>query len=648
MCGIAGIIDLEGTREVDRAALARMTDGLAHRGPDGHGYHIEPGFGFGHRRLAIIDIDGGAQPFTSSVGKTVLTFNGEIYNFQILAAELRSESRTLRTHSDTEVLSELVDIRGPDALPALNGMFAFASYSPRTKRFLIARDRLGEKPLYYFASRDGYLHFASEMDALLAGGHAPNVIDETAVADYLTYGYVPDPKTIYKSIHRLAAGHYLDFARGEGPPQQRRWWSIPMKPNPALNYGEAVEEVTSLVDRAVSDQMIADVPLAGFLSGGVDSSAIVSAMASLSTAKITTCAMGFDDPAHDERRFAQLVADLYGTDHHEHLVNVDATALIPIVASVYGEPFADSSALPTLMLCALARRHATVALSGDGGDEVFAGYSRYDGILKESRLRRALPWALRKGIASPLGNRYPSGNWLPRQFRLRTALQSVGDDAGLGYARAVAAVLPDQASRMLTKPLRGYEPSQLVARLIESADTDDPVLQAQFADLATWLPGRMLVKVDRASMANGLEVRPPLLDYRLVEWAGRLPRSFKLKGGIGKRVFKQALEPDLPREILYRPKQGFGSPMDRWLRANNGELLLHLRNSEPWKDSGFFDVEHILSVAENHENNTKNNGQALWSVLMFNAFLERKPFMPGQLAKAVTAQESSSAARNVP
>lgn len=624
MCGIAGIIDLHGTRDIDRRLVDKMMDAMQHRGPDGKGIHVEPGLAFGHRRLAIVDLAGGIQPFTSSTGKTVLTYNGEIYNHRAIAKDLAKEGRTLTTRSDTEVLAELVDLRGADALADLNGMFAFAAWSPRDNSFLLARDRLGEKPLYYHQTRDGFLVFASEFDALMAAGLAPDQIDPSAVADYLFYGYVPDPKTIYSEVYKLPPGHYLKFQRGGPLRPARPWWSLTQRPEDQLTFEDAQAELVTLLDRAVSDQMMADVPLAAFLSGGVDSSAIVSAMAQSGNDKITTCAMGFDDPSYDERNPARTVAQLFGTQHQEQVVDVDNASLLPVIASVYGEPFADTSALPTLLLCQLARKHATVALSGDGGDEIFAGYERYQGILREAQVRDMIPGPLRTGLVAPLGQLYPPLFGAPHPFRLRTALQSIGESQGAGYARAVSAVVPDRCAALLSGQMADYRPQTLIEAAIDKADTDDPVLQAQAADLATWLPGRMLVKVDRASMANSLEVRPPLLDHRLVEWAARLPRQFKVKGNNGKHVFKAALEPRLPDAILYRRKQGFGAPVDRWFRDAGGTLLADLRGRRAWKDSGYFDVDHVLKTATRHEKGQAHHGQELWSVLMFDAFLTRQ------------------------
>ncbi len=333
MCGIAGVIDLEGKRDIDRRIVERMTAALERRGPDGHGFYFEPGVGFGHRRLAIIDEAGGKQPFISTTGKTVLTYNGEIYNHHTLRKELIGKGRSLTTRSDTEVLAELLDLRGPDALPSLTGMFAFAAWSPRNETFVLARDRLGEKPVYYHLTQDGFLVFASELDALVAGGWATEQIDGTAVADYLFYGYVPDPKSIYKGIYKLPPGHYLFARRGRevGPP--RPWWQVRFAPNPHMGFEDAVDDLLPLLDRTTGDQMMSDRPIAAFLSGGVDSSAVTSSMVKAASGPVTTCAMGFDDPSADERGFAKEVAPLLGTQHQEGMVAANHEPLIPALAA---------------------------------------------------------------------------------------------------------------------------------------------------------------------------------------------------------------------------------------------------------------------------------------------------------------------------
>ncbi|ADM10654.1 Asparagine synthase, glutamine-hydrolyzing [Parvularcula bermudensis HTCC2503] len=625
MCGIAGIVDLVGEREIPESPLDRMVKALAHRGPDGGGVYRVPGLAFGHRRLAIVDPDQAAQPYIGSEG-SVLTYNGEIYNHGELRGDLDRARRPIKTRSDTEILCELMELRGEDALPSLDGMFAFAHWTPRTETLLLVRDRIGEKPLYLAQTPDNFLIFASEIDAILESGLISAEINPTAVADYLLYGYVPDPKTIYRGIGKLPPGHLLKIARGQPIAPAKPWWTLTFKPDDGCLYEAVVEELPLLLDRCVSAQMMSDVPIGAFLSGGLDSGAVTASMQKAATAPVTTCAMGFADPDFDERAAARETATHLCTNHFDWEAPLSPVEDVPRLAAIYGEPFADSSALPTAHLCAGARRHATVALSGDGGDEVFAGYDRYGGILNEARLRQAIPGVVRRSIVTKAGNAFPAfTDRVPKPLRLRTVLQSVGEDHAAAYARAVSAVLPDLSRTLLSEELRDYRPEHHVEEAVYKADTDDPILSAQAADFATWLPGRMLVKIDRASMAVGLEVRPPLLDHRLVEWAARLPRRIKYSEGKGKVILREAIGDRLPKGVSTRAKKGFGSPVDHWFRDQDGSLSRHLLDRTAWRECGFFDQSAVEDLVARHCAGRRNAGQALWSILMFDAFLIRKP-----------------------
>jgi len=620
MCGIAGILDLRGEREIDRNALQRMTDALIHRGPDGEGLHLEPGLGLGHRRLAIIDREGGGQPFHAADGRGVLSFNGEIYNYQELGKTLAAKGAILQTRSDTECLAEGLSREGPDFVHQLRGMFAFAYWDHASKTLTLGRDRLGEKPLYYAETGDGFLVFASEITAIAASRLHALEIDNEAAADYFLYGYVPDPKSIYRGVRKLPPGALLAARRG-GPVTVSRYWRPHFESQGAANFEKAAEELIAHLDEAVRLQMISDVPLGGFLSGGVDSSAIVSSMA-LNSQHITTCTIGFDDAAHDERAFARIVAEQYGTEHFEETASLDVDLLIDDVATAFGEPFADSSALPTYVVSKLARNHVTVALSGDGGDEIFAGYRRYPFFLAEEKLRGLAPLALRRPLFGTAGALWPKLDWAPRPLRLKTTLQSLGDNRAHAYARAVGANLPDRVAAMLAPDFKhslgGYDPVSVIADIMPNGKTD-PLSAAQTVDLATWLPGRMLTKIDRASMAHSLEVRPPLLDHKLVEWAGALPPDFKLRGGEGKRILKKSLEPRLGANILFRRKQGFGLPIASWLRAANGPLD-RLNTSNAWRQSGFLNEKKVDRMIRDHQRGRSDNSQELWTVIMFDAF----------------------------
>ncbi len=623
MCGIAGIVDLKASREIDRAALERMTKALAHRGPDGEGYFTAPGVGFGHQRLAIIDIDGGAQPFHSQERDCVLSFNGEIYNYRTLANNLSGHGFSARTQSDTEILAEGLARKGADFVHHLRGMFAFSFWEPDKSRLTLARDRLGERPLYYAETDDGFLFFASEIGALLASGRLNREINPQAVADYFFYGYVPDPKTIYRGIHKLPPAHILTAEPGQAI-QLERYWRPVFTAGNTMSFHGAARILLEEIDEAVSAQMISDAPLGAFLSGGADSAGIVSSMHA-ADCELITCTIGFDEASHDERSFAGGIADKFKTNHHEYMVDLDAMTLIDNVASAFGEPFADSSALPSYLLARHARQHVKVALSGDGGDELFAGYRRYPFFLAEEQTRRVAPPSIRRAVFGPAGALYPKLDWAPRPVRFKTTFQALAQSQAEGYAAAVAINTPTNAAAMLSCDLRetlqGYRPHDVIADAMADADTDDALARAQYADLMTWLPARILTKTDRTSMAHGLEVRPPLLDHHLVEWAGLLPAAYKLQNGERKRILKEALAPRLGQAYLNRPKQGFAPPLTEWLRRKNDNPLLRLNASRHWRDSGLIDENTVDRMVREHQGGAANYAQELWSVIMFDAFL---------------------------
>ena len=624
MCGIAGIFDLKGERDVDRAALQRMANALVHRGPDGEGYFQEKGIGFAHRRLAIIDIEGGVQPFHASDG-SVLCYNGEIYNFQNLARDLEAGGVRLKTRSDTEVLAEGLAREGAAFIHKLRGMFAFAFWNARERSLLLARDRLGERPLYYGETDDGLFVFASEIGALRASGPLPFDFSPQAVVDYFFYGYAPDPKTIYARAKKLPPAHSLTLKRG-ATAQPTRYWRPVFAPTKNLSFDDASSQLLEMLDDAVRAQMIADAPLGAFLSGGIDSGGVVAAMAEASD-RIIACTVGFDEKSHDERAGARYVAQKFGADHYEDAASLDAHDLIDEAARAFGEPFADSSAIPSLIVAKLARQRVKVALTGDGGDEIFAGYRRYPFFLAEEKLRRLAPSSLRKAVFGPLGALYPKLDWAPRPLRAKTTLQALAASGAEAYANAVAINLPAQARAIvsgdLQTALNGYRPQSVVEEAFANAGAkDDPLAAAQHADLMTWLPGRMLVKVDRASMAYGLEARPPLLDYRLVEWAGLLPSGFKLTKGDRKRILKAALTPRLGAEYVNRPKQGFDMPVSNWFRRADSPFVARLSDSNRWRECGLIDAKAVEKMLAAHKAGARDCGQALWSVMMFDAFLQ--------------------------
>lgn len=624
MCGICGIFDLRGERPIQPGRVSAMAERIAHRGPDGHGTYASPGLMLAHHRLAIIDLKGGRQPMVGDDGRLVVVFNGEIYNFRELVEVLEAKGHTFRSHSDTEVILRGWAEWGEGCLERFRGMFAFALWDAGRGELVLARDRLGEKPLYYGVTPDGLLLFGSELPAVVAGlGHEP-ALDPQAIEDYFAFGYVPDPRTIYQDVHKLPPGHRL-LARRDGTLSTAPYWDIHFTAGDERPLDTLAGELAERLDQAVRSQLISDVPLGAFLSGGVDSSGVVALMARAAVGPVRTCSIGFRDRAFDESDHARAVAERYHTDHHCETVEVDPCGLIDRLAAVYGEPFADASALPTYLLCQSARRRVTVALSGDGGDEVFAGYRRHAFHWREEQVKGLLPPGPRRALFGALARLYPRLDWAPRFLRAKATFEALATDAVEGYFRAVAVIPTPLRRRLLSGDLRhrlgGYQAVEALRDHAARAGTEDPLARVQYLDLKTWLPGGMLTKVDRASMANGLEVRAPLLDHRLVEWAATLPAGAKIAGLTGKVVLKRALEPLLPRDILYRPKQGFSPPLGRWLREGLGERLSSLAEGSPLAESGLFDRATITSLIASHRAGRADHGRALWALLMFDGFL---------------------------
>ena len=444
MCGIAGLFHYETVKPVDPRRVERMTDALAHRGPDGNGVWTAPGVGLGHRRLSVIDVEGSPQPMHSTDGRAVIAFNGEIYNYRQLRRELEQGGAQFRTDGDTETILAAWQKWGPDCLSRLDGMFVFALYDLERRQLFLARDRLGVKPLYLARLEGGALAFASELKGLLAHPLMRRQVDPLAIEDYMTWGYVPDHRAMLKGVEKLPAGHFLllEHGRQPGPPQQ--WWDVSFAERERGRAEDLSAQLLHLMREGVTSRMVADVPLGAFLSGGVDSSSVVALMSEASAAPVTSCSIGFDVESVDETRYARQVAELFGTDHHERIVSADQFGEIDRIAGMFDEPFADASALPTLRVCELAREHVTVALSGDGADEAFAGYRRQLFQMREEQARSVLPRALRQPLFGTLGQIWPKADWAPRPLRAKTTLLSLAASGEAGYARALAILAPEQ------------------------------------------------------------------------------------------------------------------------------------------------------------------------------------------------------------
>ena len=645
MCGIAGIFHPDVPKPVDPARIEAMCDVLAHRGPDGSGIWTAPGVGLGHRRLAIIDLsDAGAQPMLSDGRRQAISYNGEIYNFREVRSALQAKGHRFRTESDTEVILAAWQEWGPDALSRLNGMFALALYDAAEDALFLARDRLGVKPLFYAELSDGALIFASELKGLIAHPLFRRAPSPQAIEDYLAYGYVPDDASIVAGVKKLPAGHYLHVRRGRPVPRPVRWWDVDFS-NPVRASRKALEE--EMVERlreAVTSRMVADVPLGAFLSGGVDSSAVVAFMAEASRGAVETCAIGFDEADHDETRYAALVAELFATSHRSRTVSANDFGLIDTLADAFDEPFADASAIGTYRVSELAVEKVKVALSGDGADEAFAGYRRYRMFAAEERVRGLLPGPLARA-AGALGDVYPKLDWAPRALRAKTTLQALGQESGLAYANAVGVTPAAIRRRILTVPLHGHVAEERYVTAMRDAPAKDALSRAQYADLKIWLPGDILTKVDRASMAVSLEAREPLLDHRLVEFAARLPAGFRLRGGAGKWLMKRALASRLPAEILHRPKMGFVTPLSAWFRGPLANEAAAIAQGSALAETGWFDAAAIARLAEAHRGGRADHGRLLWQLLMLDKSLQRLFGLGGASARPDTAPPRNRARR---
>ena len=625
MCGIAGIFHCGTVKPVDPARVGRMCDAIVHRGPDDSGVWTAPGVGLGFRRLAIIDLAGSAQPMASADGRAMLVFNGEIYNFRELRRELTGLGAHFRTDGDGEVILAAYQKWGVDCLQRLHGMFAFALYDLDKRTLFLARDRLGVKPLFMASLSDGSLAFASELKGLLAHPLLRRAVDPLAVEDYLAWGYVPDHRSILKGIEKLPAGHYRLLRHGARPSAPVRWWDISFAERRKGKPADLEAELLHHLREAVTSRMIADVPLGAFLSGGVDSSSVVALMAQASRQPVKTCSIGFDVAALDETSYADEVARLFGTDHHARTVSADQFADIGALAAIFDEPFADASALPTWRVSRLARETVTVALSGDGADEAFAGYRRQVFHAHEERARRWLPQGLRKSVLGGLGEVYPKADWAPRSLRLKTTLLSLAGTGAEGYARALSVTPPELRQALYTQDfansLGGYQAEAPLIRLMDDAPARSGLDRAQYADLAFWLPGDILTKVDRTSMAASLEAREPLLDHRLVEFAATLPEGLRVHGMQGKYLLKKAMRRYLPEKILYRPKQGFVTPIAEWLRGPLASEARAIATSAALARTGWFRPSFVSAAAEAHIAGKSDHSRLLWQLLMLDRSL---------------------------
>ncbi len=627
MCGIAGIFHLDTPKPVDPARVRSMIDAIAHRGPDGEGIWTAPGVGLGHRRLSIIDLAGGDQPMASTDGRLVVVFNGEIYNYRELRVDLEAWGAEFRTHSDTEVILQGWRRWGADCLDHFTGMFAFALFDAEQQSLFLARDRLGVKPLFYTELSDGAVLFGSELKALLAHPRLRRVPDLSAVEDFLGLGYVPDDACLVAGVKKLPAGHHLTLRRRHSLPAPRRWWDVAFTADAKGPTRDLEVQLTDHMRRAVRSRMVADVPLGAFLSGGVDSSSVVALMAEASRTAVETCSIGFDVPHLDETEHARLVAGRFATHHRERIVSPDDFGLIDTLVAAFDEPFADASALPTYRVCELAREKVTVALSGDGADEALAGYRRHRFFVAENRARGLLSTQMRERVFGVLGRAYPKADWAPRPLRAKTTFQALARSPEEAYARAMGVTSPEMRARLFTpealRALDGHRAEARIERTMRDAPAADWLGRAQYADLKIWLPGDILTKVDRTSMAVGLEAREPLLDHRLVQFQASLPMPMRLRGGQGKWLMKHAMRSFLPDEILHRTKMGFVTPIAEWFRGPLAGEAERIARGTALAATGWFRLDELARVTNEHRSDRSDHGRLLWQLLMLDKSLTR-------------------------
>jgi asparagine synthase (glutamine-hydrolysing) len=622
VCGIAGLagFSLEEATVLDQVGLLR------HRGPDSFGLHRGSGGLVAQTRLAIIDLVTGDPPIANEDGSIGVAFNGEIYNFRALQREVRARGHDLKTDGDAEVIAHLAEDHDPvDLCRRLDGMFAFALWDEPRRRLVLARDRLGKKPLYYWRGPGGDIVFASELKAVLADPRVPRRLAPGAVDAYLTFGYVPTPNTFFDGIRSVPPGSVLIAAVGQEPEVQAYWQ--PRAPGAGgeerspLGYEEAGAEVRRLLCDAVDKRLVADVPLGAFLSGGVDSSAVVALMARLSPRPVKTFTIGFEDvEGFDERPFARQVSKLFGTEHTEFVVNPDKAELVERLVWHHDQPFGDSSALPTFLLSELTRRHVTVALSGDGGDELFGGYERFAAALAVDATRR-VPGPVR-ALAERAAGRVPPALFAGRAGSVRRMLRRV--DAGLpGALLAWVSYIPPEQRRLLLPGRRqwGEDDYERIWSESEGASVLDRLL---LLNLQTYLLDDLLPKMDRMSMAHGLEVRSPLLDDALVDLALRLPPSFKVRGWSLKRVLKEAVRDLLPHELLHRRKRGFGVPLDRWFRTDLRTYTEGMLATPGARLGELLDGDAVAALVAEHMSGHANHGHGIWTLLTLEVFLRRE------------------------
>lgn len=624
MCGVAGFIDIASASAVrehgERARLLdRMCRVISHRGPDDQGVLVEDGVALGMRRLSIIDLAGGHQPMSGEDGSVNIVFNGEIYNYRELQTELESCGHSFQTGSDTEAIVHAYEEFGHACVNKLRGMFAFAIWDRSSRSLFIARDRVGKKPLYYTVTAQQTLVFGSELKSLLQHPEVGSELSLEALDAYFTLGYVPDPLTIFRDVHKLPPGHHLVFENGQVKVEQ--YWDFNFETDESLQEEDCVSELRRLLDESVKLRLVADVPLGAFLSGGIDSSTIVGLMAGHMSQPVKTFSIGFHEDSYNELKYARLTAEKFGTDHHEFLVTPDICEIVDELVWHFDEPFADSSAIPTFMVSKLARDHVTVVLSGDGGDELFAGYTRYV-IEKKRDLFSRVPAFVRKGLLHPLSEHLPH-NARGRNFIHNVALDPIDRylDSMSIFSRLNKRLL--YAGEMQRFVQRDGEIAKRFRDYAANVKTGNQTDKLLYIDSKTYLPGDILTKVDRMSMAASLEARVPLLDHKVIEFVSRVPASLKLLGYETKHLLKKAVADIVPEAILNRPKQGFGVPMQEWINQQLRSRIRDTLDSSISKQRGYINPGYTQTLLEEHERGRRDHSMALWALFMLELWHRR-------------------------
>lgn len=622
MCGIVGKFNLNGA-PVEPGLIKTMTNTLVHRGPDDSGVHVEDHVGLGHRRLSILDLSElGHQPMASADGHLWVTYNGEIYNYRSVRDDLKAKGYHFKSNCDTEVLLALYQEYGEGCLEHVRGMFAFAIWDKQKQNLFLARDRIGKKPLFYYYDGSTFI-FASEIKAIMQDPTVKKQINYEAVYDYFKYLYIPSPKTIYKNIYKLEPGHALTCSRSGI--NSKQYWDISFQEQTARSVGNLSSELLALLQESVNLRMISDVPLGAFLSGGIDSSSVVALMANTNGKPVTTCSIGFDSRDYDEVRFARQVAERFHTDHHEFTVKQNVVDILRTLARHFDEPFADSSAVPTYYVSKIARQAVTVALAGDGGDENFAGYDKYRLDAIENKLRRSIPGGIRRGLLPVLSNMLAgAGHRVLQKGTTLVRALSVEPDYGfyLTNTEVSDALWQSLINEETARQIGDYDPFSVMQRHYHKADTDDHLCKILYTDLKCYLPDDILVKVDRMSMAHGLEVRAPLLDHNVIEFAAGIPPDLKYNNGEKKYILKQTFRDVLPHDILYRKKMGFSVPLAEWFR---GEIKSFSETCLFADDAGvnvFFRPDVMRDIWDQHQARRRNYAAVLWSLLMFELWYQ--------------------------